>query len=317
MNFIVSYSSIHNYMQCPRAWWFRDVRRLGLVLDKRTGALGFGARFHKALEMWGNGEVSAPVDAWETLMDHEYGLATDRGGLELDDLSKEDTLGRVMLDGFLDWRAEEGEDQEYETIAVEKKLSNQLDITTPQGEIVTIWLYGKLDRLLRHREFGTYLIADWKTSKNMEQATKETLELSPQPRIYKALLAHEMPDIPVVGIRYTVFRKVLRTGRAVPPFTFNYDLNLSDYNVEQHLTRVSAIAGEMMGAVHRLESGAPHALVAPFNPGWQCRNCPFRGPCWLLQTASEQAAEDMLADQYHEVDPLERYHTETEETVDV
>ena len=313
MNLVTSYSSIHNYMSCPRAWYLRDLRRLGPILDKRTGALGFGSRFHHALEAWGDGTVADPVEAWHQLMAHEYGIAAERDGLGVDELDKENTLGVTMFEGFRDWYAAEGEDQEFEVIAVEKKLSNELEVHTPDGEVVEIWLYGKLDQVLRHRDSGQFWIKDWKTTKNLEDATKETLENSPQPRIYASLLRQELPDMPVVGIRYTMFRKVLRTGRGKPPWYFNYDMHLSNYNIEHHLQRVSAITGKMVDTARKLEAGVPHVNAAPFNPSWQCKTCPFRNPCYVMQTAGMQAAEDMLEDQFHEVDPLARYKTEAEE----
>lgn len=318
MSLTTSYSSIHHYMQCPRAWYLRDLRRLGPVLDKRTGALGFGGRFHAALEAWGDGTVADPAEAWAQLMAHEYAIAAERDGYGMDELSKEDTLGLTMLDGFRDWAAADGEDQEFEVVAVEKKLSNELEIETPDGELVSIWLYGKLDRILRHREFPEmFWIGDWKTTKNLEEVTKEGLEQSPQPRIYRALLAQQLPDMHIAGIRYTIFRKVLRTGRAKPPFYFHYDMRMSDYNTQHHLQRVSAITGKMVDTMQAVERGVPHELAAPFNPGWYCKGCPFRGPCSVMQTAGMQAAEDMLADQFHEVDPLARYKEEAEGTVEV
>ena len=314
MTFRTSYSSIQRYSVCPRAWYLGEYLSLGPVLDKRTGALGFGTRVHAALEVHGKG--GDPIETWHALSHHEYEIASERGWMT-DELDKETALGLVMLEGLIEWEAEQGDDEEYEVIAVEHKVSNTLEIVLPSGEVVDIHLYGKLDQALRHRQFGTVLIKDWKTTRNLEEATKEGLETSAQPRIYQALLSQEMPDVPVVGVRYTIMRKVLRTGRAKPPFYFNYDLSMSEYNVAQHMERVTAHATRMLRSKRALDAGVPHGMAAPFNPTWQCKTCVFRHPCWTWQTTGEQAGRDMLEEQFVVVDPMSRYNDDTEEGMEV
>lgn len=292
-----------------------EYRSLGPILDKRTGALGFGGRIHTALELWGSGEVETPAEAWHALMHHEYAIAAERGW-DVVELDKEAALGLVMLETLPPWLESEGEDQEYETVVVEQKVSDLLHVDTPAGEPVDIWLYGKLDRVLRHREFGTLLVADWKTTRSLEDAFKDSVEQSPQPRIYQALLAQELPGENIVGVRYTALRKVLQTARAKPPFIFNYDLMMSEYNVGQHMERVRAHVGRMVETKNTLDLGVPHSVAAPFNPTWQCKSCVFKNVCWTMQTTGMDAAEDMLADQFTVVDPMERYKEDVEETVE-
>lgn len=313
-----SYSAIQSFRRCPRAWYLGDVRRLVPNVEKRTGALGFGGRFHLALERWGEGTVDTPVEAWHQLMADEYAYAEEHNGLDSEVLDKENLLGLTMLDGYLEWHEEDGEDEEFEVVGVEHQLRNELIVYTPAGEEVEIFLYGKLDRILRHREFrDQFWVNDWKTTKNLEASAKESLEMSPQPRIYKALLEQEYPGMFVAGIRYTFFRKVLRTARSKPPFWFHYDLSMSAYNVQHHLNRVRALTGQMVEAVNRLNAGVPHEVATPFDPGWQCRACPFRNVCYVMQTAGMAAAEDMIENEFHEGDPLARYNAEAEQTVEV
>ncbi|MGV1079706.1 MAG: PD-(D/E)XK nuclease family protein [Candidatus Nanopelagicales bacterium] len=310
---ITSYSSIQRFAVCPRQWYLAEVRRLGPVMDKRTGALGFGGRIHTALEAWASGQIQAPVAMWDTLMSREYVLASERGGFGLDELDKENALGWAMLDGFMDWWETEGEDEEFEVIGVETRHAEELLVDTPQGEEVAVWVYGKLDRRLRNRETGQLWVADWKTTAYLQEAAKQGVEQSPQPRIYAALLRQE--DAPVVGIRYTFLRKVLRTAKARPPYYFNYDLQLPQYNVDHHLSRVRAFAGQMVDTAMRIGHGVDHEFAAPFNVGWHCKSCPFNTACYLMQTTGMEAAEDYLTDNFHEVDPLERYKAEAEQEV--
>ena len=308
-----SYSSLQKFSECPRQWYLNDYRRLKPIVEKRTGALPFGGRIHSALEMRGNGEDL--LEAWHALSAHEYALVEEAGGGNWDttDLDRETALGLIMLRGLIEWEAEEGEDQVFEVVAVERQMKNLMTVTTPEGEPVDIWLYGKLDQLLRHRETGNYWIMDWKTTANLEEATNSSLFLSPQPRIYREHVRQEHPDIPIDGVRYTVMRKVKRTASAKPPFYWNYDMRMTDYNVNEHMIRVAALTGRMQHTVDLLDAGVPHSLAAPFNPTWRCSSCPFKNVCLVMQMDGMDAAEDMIEDLYIEGDPWERYKKETEE----
>lgn len=304
-----SFSSMSKFTQCPRQWWLSDVRSLAPVDAPLTGALPFGGRMHTALEWWSKGEVESPLEGWEIVSREAEAVEAGRGGLGMADLDKETVLGSIMLEGFANWWEEEGEDQEFEIISVEKELRNELEVVTPSGDLVSVWLYGKLDRVLKHRDNGQIWVADWKSTRLLQLAAMESLEMSPQPRIYAELLAQSL-GFPISGIRFTFLRKVKRSGSAKPPFWFNYDLALSQYNIKQHMDRVSAWAGKMVSTVESLEAGVSHETAAPFNPGWWCKTCPFRNVCMIYQTAGEQAAEDMLEDHFAPRDPLERYTSE-------
>lgn len=302
-----SYSGIQKLMQCPRAWYLGEYRSLGAVLDKRTGALGFGGRIHNAMEAWSDGTVASPRDAWDELSNHEYAVAAERGFMDTPELDKETELGAVMLEGFGLWWETEGENQEFEVIAVEKGFSNELEIVTDTGEVVTLWLYGKLDRVLRHRDNGQIWVADWKTTKDLQESAIAGVEASPQPRIYKRLVEQALPGEHIAGIRYTFLRKVGRSSRAKPPFYFNHDLNLSRYNTDAHMTRVTAIASRMVDMDTKLGGGELHEDIAPFNPGWYCSTCPFKNVCHVMNTVGMDAADDMLDEEFTYRDPLERY----------
>lgn len=304
-----SFSSMTKFTQCNRQWWLGDLRSLAPIDKPLTGALPFGGRIHDALERWSNGDVETPLEAWEIVQRDADAIVAERGGLGMEEMDKEAVLGSIMLDGFLDWWEEEGEDQEFEVVAVEKELRNELEVVTPSGEVVDIWLFGKLDRVLVNRDNGQVWVADWKTTRSLRESAIQSLEMSPQPRVYASLLEQNLGQ-PISGIRYTFLRKVKRSAAAKPPFWFNYDLPMSKYNIGHHMERVSAVAGKMVETAKALEAGVPHGSAAPFNPGWYCATCPFRNVCHAYQTAGQQAAEDMLEDNFTVRDPLERYTSE-------
>lgn len=312
-----SFSSLQSFAECPRQWYLKDYRRLKPVVEKRTGALGFGGRIHAALEIYFKTGTDL-IEVWQALSAHEYGLIEAAGGgFGTEELDKETKLGQIMLEGFLDWEAERGSDQEFEVIDVEKQMKNLLRIATPEGEPVDIWLYGKLDQLLRHRDTGRFRILDWKTTVKLEGATNTTLSRSPQPRIYRSLLAQEFPGLDIDGVRFTALRKVQRSARATPPFYWNFDMMMSPYNVQAHMTRVIAVVGQMQHAVDQLDAGVPHEIAVPFHPGWRCDMCLFKAVCSVMQLDGMQAAEDMIEDQFTDGDPFERYTKDAQEEYEI
>lgn len=307
---ITSYSSIQGYASCPRSWYLKDLRRLAPAQERRSGALWFGGRIHNALEAWCDGTVPDPVTAWHAICAHEFAVAAENEE-PTDQLSKDATLGLVMLEGFMGWWPSRGEEQEYEQLAVEEQHHDILSIDVDDVP-VDIRLNGKLDRVLRHRETGNVVIGDWKTTDKLEETAFAELSQSSQPRIYRALLAKTRPELPVTGIRYTMLRKVKRTAAAKPPFYFDLDLDLSDYDVSQHMRRTRAVIRQMLAAKHAIEEGVDHRDAAPWTRSWKCASCPFRNPCMLMQSTGMEAAEAMLEDSFIERDPFERYDEEHE-----
>lgn len=305
-----SYSSIQGFTSCPRSWYLRDLRRLSPATDRRSGPLWFGGRIHNALEAWCDGTTSSPVEAWHAICAHEFAIAAENEA-PTDQLTKDATLGLVMLEGFMEWWPTRGEEQEYEQLAVEEEHHDILSLDVDDVP-VDIRLNGKLDRLLRHRETGDVVVGDWKTTDKLAETAYNELAQSSQPRIYRALLAATRPDLPVTGIRYTMLRKVKRTAAAKPPFYFDLDLTLTAHDVEEHMRRVRTVVRQMLAVKHAVEEGVDHRDVATWNRSWKCTTCPFKNPCELWQSTGAAAAEAMLEDNYVERDPFERYESESE-----
>jgi len=69
---------------------------------------------------------------------------------------KEAELGRIMLDGYLEWVEEEGIDSELEMISTEEIISMPMF----NGEIE---LQGKLDMRVRRKADGVRMFRDFKT----------------------------------------------------------------------------------------------------------------------------------------------------------
>lgn len=313
---IVTLSDMGKFQNCPRLWWLASYRGLRRIAEPRTGAMPFGSRVHLALQAYYDGRVETPVAAWFELMAQEYAIAEQTGAFT-DDLEKEDRLGQAMLEGYLDWMLAEGHDSEYDVVGVEVKLSADLLVDTPDGP-VTVLVAGKPDRRLRRRADNSLWIDDFKTTGNFGTGVLDSLVRSPQPRMYMLLEQRQLgggEKVWTAGAVFTLLRKVLRTKTSNPPYYLRQVVRISAHDLDQYRIRTEAVIESMARATMRLERGEDHRRVVPFHPTWQCGTCPMKLPCHAFQADSEQAAEDMLAELYVAVDPMERYRSEDPDTV--
>jgi hypothetical protein len=172
-NTVASFSDLGTFNQCRRRWWLATYRRLRRIDEPPTGPLPFGSRIHAALEAFYDGTVADPA------------------------------------------MAETGEDAYWDVIGVETKLSHFLTVLvdTPDGDQeVTVLVRGKLDRRKRRRSDGAVYVDDFKTMGNFGEPAMLSLELSPQPRLYRMLeIQQAPPEQHTAGVSYTLLRKVLRT----------------------------------------------------------------------------------------------------------
>lgn len=309
-NTIASFSDLGTFNQCRRRWWLQTYRRLRRIDEPPTGALPFGSRIHQALEAFYDGTVGNPVTAWNALMQHEYAVDEANGGWNLPALDKEGKLGHRMLEGYLEWLEETGEDAYWDITGVETKLSHHLTVLvdTPDGdEEVTVLVRGKLDRRRKRKADGAVYVDDFKTMGNFGEPAMLALELSPQPRLYRMLeIQQAPPDQYTAGVTYTLLRKVLRTPTAKPPFYKRITIEINDDEQEAYNLRLQGNVTDLARVKYGLDHGADPRRTAYFQPGWWCASCPFKLPCGLMQH-TPASAEAMLADLYTETNPWQRY----------
>jgi hypothetical protein len=309
-NTVASFSDLGTFNQCRRRWWLATYRRLRRIDEPPTGPLPFGSRIHAALEAFYDGTVADPATAWNALMQHEFAVDSANGGWHTQDLDKESKLGHRMLEGYLEWLAETGEDAYWDVIGVETKLSHFLTVLvdTPDGDQeVTVLVRGKLDRRKRRRSDGAVYVDDFKTMGNFGEPAMLSLELSPQPRLYRMLeIQQAPPEQHTAGVSYTLLRKVLRTPTAKPPFYKRVTIEVNDAEQEAYNVRLQGNVTDLARVRYALDHDGDPRRVAYFQPGWWCATCPFKLPCGLMQH-TPKAAEDMLADLYTETDPWARY----------
>jgi hypothetical protein len=172
---------------------------------------------------------------------------------------------------------------------------------------VTVLVRGKLDRRKRRRSDGAVYVDDFKTMGNFGEPAMLSLELSPQPRLYRMLeIQQAPPEQHTAGVSYTLLRKVLRTPTAKPPFYKRVTIEVNDAEQEAYNDPPPGQRDRAGPGAYALDHDGTPARVAYFQPGWWCATCPFKLPCGLMQHTPE-GAEAMLADLYTETDPWARY----------
>lgn len=149
----ISNSEIQVYKDCKRRWWLSYYRRLRPNTSSYTGALALGSRIHAALDNYYANDV--PL-----LEAHVQLVAADREKLEAEfrdtfDLDAEADLGRIMLEGYLEWVEENGIDAELEMISTEEIIEMPL----LDGKVI---LQGKIDMRVRRKADGVRMFRDFK-----------------------------------------------------------------------------------------------------------------------------------------------------------
>lgn len=295
----VSNSEIQSFKDCRRKWYLNYYRHLVPTKKKWTGPLPLGTRVHAALDDYYS--LGTPL-----LDAYALHFAADQDQAEIDgtpaeELESEGELGRIMLEGYLDWVADEGIDADYEMISTEQELS----VPMLDGEVE---LRGKLDMRVRRRSDGVRLLRDFKTVGGSFQQWNATAHLNEQVLTYM-LLEHAQnteTDNRIEGAVFTLLKKVRRTAKANPPFYDQIIVRHNVFSLRSFWDRIHGTLTDLMGVKKALDAGANPNQVAYPRPSSDCTwKCPFFSVCPLIDDGS--AAEAAITDQFTVGDPNARY----------
>lgn len=305
----LSNSEAANFRRCRRKWYLKNYRGLE-PRDRQFGTPSdLGTRVHNALEKM----YSEGANPEETF----------RAGIEMDveawpvreaDIRSDEVLGLRMLEGYREWLEESGADSELEIIGAE--VSREVDFCeVSNGRTqVLVTLLAKLD--LHARRFKEILAVDFKTVQNF--AVTATLKIDTQMltqhlveflHLHADLKGH--PEIDPNGIRatgtiYRMIRKVKRTAAAKPPFFKEEVVRHNDAELRAHWNHMAGVAGDIARTREGLDTGLPVQQVAYPSPKRECSyDCEFFKVCVMADDGSD--FEGVLADNYREHDPLQRY----------
>lgn len=300
----ISNSEIQVFKDCRRKWWLQYYRNLQPKKKDYTGALALGSRIHEALDRY----YSTGQDLLEA---HTELVNEDMQKLVAEyrdtyDLESEAELGRIMLEGYLQWVDEEGIDSDLEMISTEEIISMPLF----EGKVE---LQGKLDMRVRRRSDGVRMFRDFKTVGGSFSDFGNQAQMNEQILTYM-LLEHaqnKSEEERSEGGIFTMLKKVKRTANAKPPFYDQIVVRHNVFTMRSFWQRIHGTISDLLNVKESLDKGGDSNFVAYPRPTKDCKwKCPFFTICPLIDDGS--AAEAAISEMYEVADPYARYKTEDE-----
>ena len=306
MPYTLSNSEIQVFKDCRRKWWLNYYRRLMPKKKDYTGALALGSRIHEALDQYYSSDGAIDLlDAHTSLVNKDMDTLVaefrDTSALEA-----EAELGRIMLEGYLQWMDEEGIDSNLD------KISNEEIISMPlfNGEVV---LQGKLDMRVRRKNDGVRMFRDFKTVGGSFSDFGSQAQMNEQILTYM-LLEHAQnidPSERSEGGIFTLLKKVKRTANARPPFYEQIEVRHNVFTMRAFWQRIHGAISDLIGVKKALDEGADPNFVAYPRPTKDCKwKCQFYTICPLIDDGS--AAEAAISEMYEVSDPYGYYGKDEE-----
>lgn len=300
----VSNSEIQTFKDCRRKWWLTYYRRLKPLAQSFTGPLALGSRIHEALDIYYSTDTPL-LDA------HAFLVAEDRKTMDAafrdsSELDSEADLGRIMLEGYLDWVADEGIDNELEMISTEEIISMPM----LNGEVV---LQGKLDMRVRRKSDGVRMFRDFKTVGGAFSNFSATAHMNEQILTYMVLEAAQNKDSGErsEGGIFTLLKKVKRSATAKPPFYEQFEVQHNQFTIKNFWQSLHGAVTDLMNVKKALDAGASHFQMAWRRPSRDCTwKCQFYAICPLFEEGA--AVEDAIKDLYVVGDPYDYYAPSSE-----
>lgn len=297
----LSNSELQTFKDCRRRWWLSYYRRLKPKSQDMTGALAFGTRIHAALDAhYAQGvpllKAHADlVEADKSLLLQDF---RDIGALET-----EAEMGRIMLEGYEQWVAEEGIDAELEMISTEETIIAPLF----GGEVE---LQGKLDMRVRRKADGVRMFRDFKTVGGSLAEFSSMAHMNEQVMTYMLLESTKVDESERSdGGIFTLLKKVRRTAAAKPPFYEHVEVRHNIFTMRSFWNRIHGTISDLMRVRTALDSGEDPAYYAYPKSSRDCKwKCSFFAICPMFDDGS--AVEQAISEMYEESDPYAYYETD-------
>ena len=286
----ISNSEIQTWKSCKRKWYLAYYRKLKPLGQDFTGPLVLGSRIHTALDQ--HYSTNRPLqEVWSELIAKDRVLIEGEGR-DTHDFDNEAELGRLMLEGFEQWRADTGVDADMEVVSTEQRLYTPL----LDGKVE---LMAKIDMRMRRRSDGIRFFRDWKTSANFSDFTR-TAHMNEQNITYMLIEATQTDEKErCAGGLFTLLKKVKRTSNARPPFYDQVEVRHNIFAMRSFWARIHGELQEMLALRAALDAKADHHVVAYPRPSRDCTwACQFFSICPLFDDGS---AVEQAIDQLYEV----------------
>lgn len=297
----ISNSEIQTFKDCRRRWWFTYYRRLQPKMKDFTGALALGSRVHEALDIYYSQGIPL-LDAHAQLVKRDMKLLTD-AYRDTTELETEAELGRVMLEGYLEWVEIEGIDAELEMISTEEIIERPM----MDGRVT---LQGKIDMRVRRKIDNVRMFRDFKTVGGSFTDFGATAHMNEQILTYMVLEeAQNNGEERSEGGIFTMLRKVKRGAYAKPPFYGQIEVRHNAFALRSFWQRLEGTLEDMLRVRDGLDAGESHYKLAYPKPSRDCKwKCQFFAICPLVDDGS--AAEAAISDAFEVADPYGYYGIE-------
>ena len=297
----ISNSEVQTYKDCRRKWWLSYYRRLQPKSKQMTGALALGSRIHEALDMYYSKNIPL-LDAHSQLVDNDKKILVE-AYRDTYDLESEAELGRIMLEGYLQWVEENGIDAELEMISTEEIISMPL----LDNSVV---LQGKIDMRVRRKADGVRMFRDFKTVGGSFTDFSSMAHMNEQILTYMMLeTAQNKEGERSEGGIFTMLKKVKRSANARPPFYEQLEVRHNVFALRSFWQRIHGTLSDMLNTRKALDEGGDHRFVAYPRPSRDCKwKCQFFTICPMFDDGS--AAEAAIEDAFEVSNPYAYYGVE-------
>jgi hypothetical protein len=266
-----------------------------------TGPLALGSRIHEALDRYYSTGESL-LDAHAALVKEDLKKMTDEYR-DVSGLEAEAELGRVMLEGYLEWVELNGIDAELEKISTEEIIERPM----LDGKVM---LQGKIDMRVRRKIDGARMFRDFKTVGGSFSDFGSIAHMNEQVLTYMLLEEAQNQDGERSdGAIFTMLRKVKRGAYAKPPFYDQIEVRHNKFALRSFYERLEGTLEDMMRVRDALDAGESHFRNAYPKPSRDCKwKCQFFAICPLVDDGS--AAEAAISDAFAVSDPYGYYGIE-------
>jgi RecB family exonuclease len=301
----ISNSEIQTYKDCKRRWWLSYYRRLQPKQKSFTGALALGSRVHEALDMYYSKQI--PLQEAHAQLVEQDKILLENEGRDTFDLDSEAELGRIMLEGYLQWVEENGIDAELEMISTEEIIEMPLF----DGKVI---LQGKIDMRVRRKADGVRMFRDFKTVGGSFTDFTAMAHMNEQILTYMLLeTAQNKEGERSEGGLFTMLKKVKRSANARPPFYEQMEVRHNVFALRSFWQRIHGTLTDMLATRKALDDGTDHRFAAYPSPSRDCKwKCSFFSICPMFDDGS--AAEAALEDAFEVSNPYAYYGVEEKRT---
>jgi len=299
----ISNSEIQTFKDCRRRWWFTYYRRLKPKMQNFTGALALGSRIHEALDRYYSSGMERDLLEIHAELVKEDMDKLNKEYRDTTELETEGELGRVMLEGYLEWIELEGIDAELEMISTEEIIERPM----LDNRVI---LQGKIDMRVRRKIDNVRMFRDFKTVGGSFADFGSTAHMNEQVLTYMVLEeAQNQGSERSEGGIFTMLRKVKRGAYAKPPFYDQIEVRHNKFALRSFYQRLEGTLEDMMRVRDGLDEGVSHLKLAYPKPSRDCKwKCQFFAICPLIDDGS--AAEAAISDAFESADPYGYYGIE-------